>query len=101
MITEHIQKMKARLSELDPEAVARVDATSTLTDEELWEAQKAQSALFAAGKIPQEVAQWVYVTAGEGHSAERFAKLPLATRVTFLKLFGELLEMKIRLHRGR
>jgi len=55
--------------------------------------------LFASGRIPQEVAQWVYqIAGGEISSPAAFAEQPLAVRVTFMQLFQELLEMKINLH---
>jgi hypothetical protein len=93
--------MERRLAELDEEAVARVEQSATLDFEELVQAQQTQSALFAAGLISQDVAQWVYrVAGGEIPSPSAFAEQPLAVRVTFIKLFEELLQMKIKLQQG-
>ena len=101
VIGEHVRKVEQRLSELDADALSRVEQSATLDFEELVTAQQAQSALFASGLIPQDVAQWVYQIAGrEIPSPAAFAKHPLAVRVTFIKLFEELLKMKMDLQRG-
>jgi len=99
IIGEYIRKVEQRLSELDADSLSRVEESATLDFEELVAAQQAQSALFASGRIPQEVAQWVYqIAGGEIPSPAAFAEQPLAVRVTFMQLFQELLEMKINLH---
>ena len=100
LVSEYLDKMEKRMAELDPVAVTRLEETATLDYEELFAAQQTQSALFAAGLIPQDVAQWVYGIVGEVPSPERFAQQPLAVRVTFIKLFQELLEMKMKLQQG-
>ena len=44
------------------------------------------------------MAQWVYqIAGGEIPSPSAFAEQPLAVRVTFITLFKELLEIKIKL----
>ena len=100
-IGEYVKQMEQRLSALDADALSRVEQSSTLDFEELFAAQQAQSALFASGLIPQDVAQWVYqIAGGEIPSPSAFAEHPLAVRVTFIQLFKELLEMKMDLQRG-
>ena len=101
IVGEYVRKMEQRLSELDAEAVSRAEQSATLDFEELVQAQQTQSALFASGLIPQDVAQWVYrVAGGEIPSPSAFAEQPLAVRVTFIKLFKELLKLKMDLQRG-
>ena len=102
IIGEYVRKVEQRLSELDADGLSRVEQSATLDFEELFAAQEAQSALFASGLIPQDVAQWVYqIAGGEIPSPAAFAEQPLAVRVTFLQLFQELLEMKMKLHQVR
>ena len=101
IIGEYVAKVEQRLSELDADALSRVEQSATLDFEELVQAQQTQSALFAAGLIPQDLAQWVYrVAGGEIPSPSAFAEQPLAVRVTFIKLFQELLELKMKLQQG-
>ncbi len=98
IVGQYIEKVEERLAGLDSAALARVEESSTLDHEELFTAQQTQSALFAAGIIPQDLAQWVYrVAGGETISPAEFAKQPLAVRVTFIKLFQELLEIKMKM----
>lgn len=101
IVGQYARKMEQRLSELDAEAVSRVEQSATLDFEELVQAQQTQSVLSASGLIPQNVAQWVYpVAGGETLSPSAFAEEHLTVRVTFIKLFEELLQMKIGLQQG-
>ena len=101
IISEYVGKTEQRLLELDADALSRVEESATLDFEELVQAQQTQSALFASGLIPQDVATWVYrIAGGEIPSSAAFAEQPLAVRVTFIKLFQELLELKMKLQQG-
>ena len=101
IVGQYVSKIEQRLSELDAAALASVESGATLDFEELFQAQQTQSVLFASGLIPQDLAQWVYrVAGGETISPAEFLEQPLAVRVTFIKLFQELLEMKMKLQQG-
>lgn len=101
IVGQYIRKVEERLAALDADALSRVEESATLDFEELVQAQQTQSALFASGLIPQDVATWVYrIASGEIPSSSAFAEQPLAVRVTFIKLFQELLEMKMKLQQG-
>ena len=101
IVGQYIGKVEQRLDALDADALSRVEESATLDFEELVQAQNTQSALFASGLIPQDVAHWVYrIAGGEIPSPSAFAEQPLAVRVTFIKLFEELLALKIKLQQG-
>jgi hypothetical protein len=82
-----------KIKSLDPEKVDILIESVKLDSGELAVYQNTQALAFASGKLPLDLAQYVYSGIGEG--GDWPSKTSLADRVVITRLIGELIGIRV------
>lgn len=90
-VTDRVALMQGRIDGLDADALARVEAASTLEMDEWLQVGDMASRLMLAGLLDQNAAQSLHAI----HTDFRDGAT-LAQRVTFLQIMGEYLDMQVK-----
>lgn len=88
-ITQAIAKIDARLADLPPENVQRLDTNARLDFDEWFACGEIPSRALMAGVLTADEAQKLHAI-HTGHSVDAYNAQPIAERVVFLQTIGEL-----------
>jgi hypothetical protein len=102
-LTRAIEAARAKIDALDGRARDRLEAATVLEGDDHFQYQQVQAQAHAAGTIPTDEAQVIYVALGEVGSAENggWARgTDLATKVVVTQAVAELLQLQIKRRRG-
>ena len=97
-----LERVRAKVEELDAAATARLDATLAVDFEDHFAYQEAQAHAHASGKLRPAEAQMIYASLGHVGSADNggwAAGTDLATKVVVTQAIGELLGARIEARR--
>lgn len=93
-IATAVANVRAKMAELDADAVAKLDAEMAVEFDEHFAFQNAQARAHAMGKITTDEAQVIYIALGEVGSASNggwASQTDTATKVAVTLAMGELL----------
>ena len=93
-----ITRARAKIADLEPEQVTRLEATTAIDFEEHAAYQNAQALAHASGKIRTVEAQVIYLALGECGSADNggwAAGTDIATKVVVTQAVGELIGARL------
>lgn len=81
-----LSTMNANLAKLGPEPIARLEASMVVDFQEHFDYQTLQSEAYASGKIPLDVAKFLFKTLGG--SSDVFNSKPLGERMLALSMLN-------------